>query len=84
LLTTVLLPFLNTGTTAVCFHKDGKVSLATLRLKIFVNSGIKMSEQPLIMNGEIPSKPEHLDCLRRITALLTSAAEIDAVRENLS
>jgi hypothetical protein len=25
-----------------------------------------------------------LDCLRRITALLTSAAEIDAVRENLS
>jgi hypothetical protein len=25
---------LNTGTTAVCFHKDGKDPLVTLRLKI--------------------------------------------------
>jgi hypothetical protein len=34
-LTTLLLPFLNAGKTVVCFHKDGKVSLATLRLKIY-------------------------------------------------
>jgi hypothetical protein len=50
LLATVLLPSLNSGTAAVCFHKDRKVSLATVRLKIYVNNGIKMSEQPLIIN----------------------------------
>jgi hypothetical protein len=49
LLAIALLPFLNTGTTALSFHKDGKVSLAMLRLKIYVNNGIKMSE-PLIIN----------------------------------
>jgi hypothetical protein len=48
-----LLPFLNTGTTAVCFHEDGKVSLAMLRLNIYVNNGIKMSEQPLIIKDTI-------------------------------
>jgi hypothetical protein len=26
--------FFNTGTTAVCFHNDGKVTLVKLRLKI--------------------------------------------------
>jgi hypothetical protein len=26
--------FLNTGTTAVCFHKDGEVTLVKLRLKM--------------------------------------------------
>jgi hypothetical protein len=34
LLCVVLLPFLSTGMTAVCSHKDGKVSLASLRLTI--------------------------------------------------
>jgi hypothetical protein len=34
LLTVVLLPFLNTGMTAVCFHKEGKVALVKLTLKI--------------------------------------------------
>jgi hypothetical protein len=33
---------LNTGTTAVCFHKDENVSLATLRLNMYVNNGIKV------------------------------------------
>jgi hypothetical protein len=44
---------LNTGTTAVCFHKDGKVSLATLRLKTYVNNGNKMSEKPKIIKDAI-------------------------------
>jgi hypothetical protein len=70
---------LHTGTTAVCFRKDGKVSLATLRLKMYVNNGIKMSEQPLIINDGIRSIPTHLDGVRRFIALLTSAAEIGAV-----
>jgi hypothetical protein len=70
---------LNTGTTAVCFHKDGKVSLATLRLKIYVEDGINMSEEPLIISDGMPSKPTHFYCLRRFIALLTFAAEIFAV-----
>jgi hypothetical protein len=74
---------LKTGT-AVCFHKDGKVSLATLRLKLYVNNGIKMSEQPLIIKNGMPSKATHLDDLRRFIALLTSAREIGAVgKENV-
>jgi hypothetical protein len=36
LLTIVLLPFFNTGTMAVSFHKDGKVSLATPRSNIYI------------------------------------------------
>jgi hypothetical protein len=31
------------------------------------------------MKDGIPSNPKHLECLRRLTALLTSAAEIGAV-----
>jgi hypothetical protein len=73
----LLSPFLNTGTTAVCFHKDGKVPLVTLRVRILVNKGIKISDQPLI-NG-IPPNLTHLEGLRRLIALLTSAAEIGAV-----
>jgi hypothetical protein len=63
LLTTALLPFFNTVTTAVCSPKDGKVSFPSLRLKIYVNNGIKMSEQPLIINYETLSEPTHLDFL---------------------
>jgi hypothetical protein len=77
-LTLVLSPFLNTGTTAVCFHKDGKVALVTLRLNICVNSGISTSKQPLIVKDGIPSSTTHLG-LRRLIALITSAAEIRAV-----
>jgi hypothetical protein len=74
---------LKTGT-AVCFHKDGKVSLATLRLKLYVNNGIKVTEQHLLINNGMPSIPTHLDDLRRFIALLTSAAEIGAVsKENV-
>jgi hypothetical protein len=71
--------FLKTGATAVCFHKDGKVALVTLSLNIRVNSGINTSEQPLIMKDGIASSPTHLESLRRLIALLTSAAEIGAV-----
>jgi hypothetical protein len=60
----VLLPFLKTGTTAVCFHKDGKVTLVTQRLNICVNSDINTSEQPLIMKDGIPSSATHLEGLR--------------------
>jgi hypothetical protein len=70
-----------TGTTAVCFHKDGRDSLATLRLKTYVNSGMKLSQQHLIINDGIQSKPTHLDGLRRFIALLTSATEIGAIGE---
>jgi hypothetical protein len=73
----VLSSFFKTGTTAVCFHKDGKVALVTLRLNISVNSGINTSEQSLIMNDGIPSSRTHLEGLRRLIALLTSAAEIE-------
>jgi hypothetical protein len=41
----VLLPFLNTGTRAACFHKDGIVSLVTLKLK--VREEMKIRELPL-------------------------------------
>jgi hypothetical protein len=44
-----------------------------------VGNGIKISEQPLMLNDGIPSKPTHLDGFRRFTALLTSAAETGAV-----
>jgi hypothetical protein len=70
---------LNTGTTAVCFHKEGKVALVTLRLNISVNSGVNTSEQPLIMKDGFPSSPTHLKGLSRLRALLTSAAEIGGV-----
>jgi hypothetical protein len=79
LLTLALLPFLKTGTTAVSFHTDGNVSLDTLRLNTYVSNGIKISEQPLMINGGMPSKPTHLEGFRYFTALLTSAAEIRAV-----
>jgi hypothetical protein len=49
LLTIVLLPFLNTDTTAVSFHKDGSVSLATLRSNAYMSNGTKILEQPLII-----------------------------------
>lgn len=55
MITIVLLPFFNTGTTAICFYKDGKVLCAILRLKIYVNNGIKMSEQSLILKDGMPS-----------------------------
>jgi hypothetical protein len=45
-------------------------------LKIQVNKGVKISEQPLITNDGLPSSPAHLEGLRR---LLTSAAKIGAV-----
>jgi hypothetical protein len=70
---------LKTGTTAISFHKLGKVSHVTLRLNICVNSGINTSEQPLIMKGGIPSSPTHLEGVRRLMALLASVAEIGAV-----
>jgi hypothetical protein len=70
---------LKTGTTAVSFHKDKNVSLDTLRLNMYVSNGIKTSEQPLMINDGIPSKPTHLDGFRRFIALLTSAAETGAV-----
>jgi hypothetical protein len=72
---------LNAGTAAVCFHKDEKVSLATLRLKIYINYGVKIFEQPFIINDGIPFKLTHLDGLRHFTALLTTAAEIGAAGE---
>jgi hypothetical protein len=62
-----------------CFHKDGMVTPVTLRLKIYVNKGIKISEPPLIVKDGIPSNPTQLEGLRRFIALLTSAAEIGAV-----
>jgi hypothetical protein len=74
-----MLSFFNAGTTAVSFHKDGKVPFPSLRLKIYVNNGIRMSEQPLIIHDEMPSKPTHLDGLRRFIAPLTSGAEMRAV-----
>jgi hypothetical protein len=36
------------------------------------------------MNDEIPSRPTHLEGLRRLIALLTSAAEIGAVGKKSS
>jgi hypothetical protein len=65
--------------TTVCFYKDGKVSLTMLRLKIYVNNGIKMSKQSLILKDEAPSKPTHLEGLRCFMALLTSVADIDVI-----
>jgi hypothetical protein len=38
-----------------------------------------MSEQPLIINDRIASKPTHLDGLRRFIALLTSAGQTGSV-----
>jgi hypothetical protein len=43
-------PSLKTGTVAVYFRKDAKVSLATLRLKLPVHNR-KESEQPLPISG---------------------------------
>jgi hypothetical protein len=61
LLTIALLPFLKTGTAAVFFQKDGNVSLAALKLNMYVRNGIKISEQPLMINDGIPSKPGFLN-----------------------
>jgi hypothetical protein len=72
----VLSTFLKPGTTAVCFHKDGKVAVVKVRLNTSVNSGINTCEQSLIMKDGIPSSPTHLEALGRLKALLTSAAKI--------
>jgi hypothetical protein len=77
----VLPSSLKTGITAVCFHKDGKVALLTLRLNICVNSVINTTEQPLIMKDGIPISPTHLERLNSLKALLTSAAEISRSSE---
>jgi hypothetical protein len=55
------------------------VTLVTQRLNVCVNSGINTSEQPLIMKDGMPSSPTHLEGLRHLIDLLTSAAEIGAV-----
>jgi hypothetical protein len=54
------------------------------KVEIYVNNGIKMSEQPLIINDLTVSKPTHLGGLRRFIALLTSAAETGAVGKYIS
>jgi hypothetical protein len=71
----VLLPFFKHRDDSSLFPQRREVTLVKLRLEIKVNKGVKISEQPLITNDGIPSKPTHLEGLRRLIALLTSAAE---------
>jgi hypothetical protein len=61
-----------------------EVLLATLRLKIYVNIGINMSEQPLIINDGRLSGPTDSDGLRLFIVLMTSAAETGSVGKCLS
>jgi hypothetical protein len=68
-------------TTAVCFHKNGKVALDIIRLNILVKNGINTSEQHLIINDGIPSSPTHLGGKRRLKVPLTLAAEIGTMRK---
>jgi hypothetical protein len=49
------------GTMAACFQRVGKICCDKLRLKINLRAGIKISEQPSIINTITPSSPTDLD-----------------------
>jgi hypothetical protein len=78
LLTEVVLPFLQTGIIAACFHGVGKYCGDKLRLKICLRIGTNISEQPLIINPGMSSTSADLDGLSRLTALTMSESERDA------
>jgi hypothetical protein len=66
------------GTKATCFHRVGKICCDKMRLKINLRTGIKLSEQPLLIIAGIPSNPTDFDERRRLIALRTSESETDA------
>jgi len=49
------------GTMAACFKRVGKICCDKLRLKINLGTGIKISEQTLIINAGMPSGPIDFD-----------------------
>lgn len=68
----------------ILFPQGWEFSLAMLRWIICVYDGIKVSEQHLIINYRIPSKPTYSDSLRCFTALLTWVAEIGTVSKTIA
>jgi hypothetical protein len=63
------------GTTAACFRGVGKIRSDKLRLKINLGIGIKLSEQPFIVNAGMPSNSTDFDGARRLIALRRSESE---------
>jgi hypothetical protein len=66
------------GTTAAFFQRVGKIRCDKLRTKISLRTGIKLSEQPFIINAAMPSNPSDFDGRKRLIALGTSESETDA------
>jgi hypothetical protein len=70
------------GTIAASFHTVGKYCCVKLRLNICLKIGIKMSEQPFMINPGISSSPTELEDFSLLMALQTSASEIGARDKN--
>jgi hypothetical protein len=60
------------GTKAACFQRVGKICFDKMRLKINLRTGIKLSEQLLLINAGMPSNPTDFDGRKRLIALGTS------------
>ena len=67
------------GKMAACFKRVGEIRCDKLRLKINLHTGIKISEQPFIINEGMPSSPTDFDGHRHFIALRTSEAETEAI-----
>jgi hypothetical protein len=70
------LPLSNTGTTATSFHAAGKYSWVRLKLDICLTIGIKIFEQPFMIEPGISSTPADFEGFSLLMALQTSALEM--------
>jgi len=58
LLTTVLQPFMETGTKTICYRRYDNNSPTDLVLQFYVKRGLKIREKYLIVKAETPTKPK--------------------------
>jgi hypothetical protein len=70
------------GTMAASFHIVGKYCWVRLKLNICVRIGIKIPEQPFMINPGISSSPTYVGGFSLLIALETSASEIGARDKN--
>jgi hypothetical protein len=66
-------------TMAACFKRVGKIHCGKLRLKINLRTGIKISEQTLIINAGTPSSPTDFDGHRHFIVYRTYEAATEAI-----
>jgi hypothetical protein len=78
LFTKTVFPFFENEYNGIFFQRVGKVRCEKLSLKINVRTGIKISEQPCIMNAGMSSSPTDFDGRTRLIDLKTSESQTDA------